>query len=198
MKETPDYDSPWKEVIELYFKEFIEFFFPKAFNDIDWNKGYEFLDKEMQQITKEAKTGRKYVDKLVRVRLNTGKDIWVVIHADVQTQREKDSLFWEELKLIEKEEKMQYITSVERIGYKKGMQEGIQKGIQKGTQEGIQLGQIQLIARQIAKRFNSQEQKEMQKLKKLEAPDLTELGEKLFEFVSLKEIHDWIKNKVLS
>ncbi len=26
-----DFDTPWKEVIEHYFQEFIEFFFPKAF-----------------------------------------------------------------------------------------------------------------------------------------------------------------------
>jgi hypothetical protein len=90
MKESADYDSPWKEVIEHYFKEFIEFFFPKAFEDVDWEKGYEFLDKELRQITKDAKAGRKYVDKLVRVWLKTGENVWAVIHADVQTQREKD------------------------------------------------------------------------------------------------------------
>ncbi len=25
---TPDYDSPWKDVLERYFEQFIEFFFP--------------------------------------------------------------------------------------------------------------------------------------------------------------------------
>ena len=54
-----DYDSPWKEILEKYFPQFIEFFFPEAYKDINWNKGYEFLDKELQQITKKAKTGRK-------------------------------------------------------------------------------------------------------------------------------------------
>ena len=62
-----DYDSPWKEVIEQYFQDFIAFFFPLAYNDIDWSKDHKFMDKELRQITRDAKTGRKYVDKLVHV-----------------------------------------------------------------------------------------------------------------------------------
>ena len=45
-----DYDSPWKEGLELYFKEFMEFFFLKIAFEIDWDRGYEFLDKELQSI----------------------------------------------------------------------------------------------------------------------------------------------------
>ncbi len=88
--ETHDFDTPWKEVIERYFPEYIEFFFPKAFEDIDWERGYEFLDKELQKITKDAKTGRKYVDKLVKVWLKSGKNAWALIHADIQIEGEKD------------------------------------------------------------------------------------------------------------
>jgi len=31
-----EYDSPWKEIIEDYFSEFMSFFFPQAHSDIDW------------------------------------------------------------------------------------------------------------------------------------------------------------------
>jgi len=31
-----DYDSPWKEMLERYFPEFMAFFFPKAHHEIDW------------------------------------------------------------------------------------------------------------------------------------------------------------------
>ena len=85
-----DYDSPWKEILEKYFPQFIEFFFPKAYKDIDWDKGYEFLDKELQKITKKAKTGRKIVDKLVKVWLKNGNEKWALIHTDVQDQKEED------------------------------------------------------------------------------------------------------------
>ena len=62
-----DSDSPWKEILEGYFPQFISFFAPVAYQDIDWNMGYEFLDKEFQQIFPESTTGRRYVDKLVKV-----------------------------------------------------------------------------------------------------------------------------------
>ena len=29
-KESDDYDSPWKKILEAYFKEFVVFFFPAA------------------------------------------------------------------------------------------------------------------------------------------------------------------------
>jgi len=30
-----DYDSPWKEIIERYFPEFMAYYFPHAGNEID-------------------------------------------------------------------------------------------------------------------------------------------------------------------
>ena len=67
-------DSFWKEVLEKLFSEFLQFFFPEIHKDIDFDKGYLFLDKEFQKISKEAKTGRKIVDKLVKVFLNNGEE----------------------------------------------------------------------------------------------------------------------------
>jgi hypothetical protein len=43
-----DYDSPWKEALERYLPQFLEFFFPEAHGDICWERGYEFLDKELR------------------------------------------------------------------------------------------------------------------------------------------------------
>ena len=44
---TTDYDSPWKKALEVFFADFMAFFFPAAHADIDWAKGYQFLDKEL-------------------------------------------------------------------------------------------------------------------------------------------------------
>ncbi|MBF0226963.1 MAG: cytosolic protein [Desulfobacterales bacterium] len=85
-----DYDSPWKTIIEKYFRELIEFYFPDILDAIDWTKGYEFLDKELKKITKESKVGKRYVDKLVKVYLTTGNERWILIHGEVQGKREKD------------------------------------------------------------------------------------------------------------
>ncbi|MDQ1327040.1 MAG: hypothetical protein QG641_320, partial [Candidatus Poribacteria bacterium] len=73
-----------------YFKEFIEFFFPQAYSDIDWSNKYESLDTELQQIVQDSELGKRMVDKLVKVYLKDGKESWILIHVEVQSQREID------------------------------------------------------------------------------------------------------------
>lgn len=314
--ESDDYDSPWKEILEHYFQEFTEFFFPKAFHEIDWTKGYKFLDKELQQVTKDAQETRRYVDKLAQVWLKNGTEEWALIHTDIQNQHEKnfnermyiynyrfydrfrrhvasfavlgdsskkwkpdtfekslwgceirfkfpivkladyknkekeldesnnpfaivvlahlktkdtkndktrrrveklaiikhlyqkgytrqdiinlfrfidwimslpkkdEKLFWQELEVYEKEGKMPYVTSVERIGFERGMQQGMQ-------QQGIQI-----ISKQISKKFKSKVEKELAWIKKLNSDDLQELGELILDFESLNEVHEWIQKRV--
>ena len=41
--------------------------------------------------------------------------------------------FWQELQAYEEEHKVPYVTSVERIGYDRGLQEGEEKGAQRQT-----------------------------------------------------------------
>lgn len=89
MQEQADYDSPWKEMIENYFLEFMTFFFPEIAADIDWELGYEFLDKELQQVVRDAEMGRRIADKLVKVRRKGSRnDLWVFIHIEVQGTHE--------------------------------------------------------------------------------------------------------------
>ncbi len=83
-------DSFWKELLEQLFREFVQFFFPEIHRDIDFGKGYQFLDKEFQQITKGSKAGRKIVDKLVKVFLKDGREQWLLIHIEIQGQKEED------------------------------------------------------------------------------------------------------------
>jgi hypothetical protein len=85
-----DYDSPWKEIIEQFFPEFMSFFFPVIDGEIDWDRGYEFLDKELQKVVRESKGSGKRVDKLVRVwQKGSGQETWVAIHIEVQGQRDE-------------------------------------------------------------------------------------------------------------
>jgi hypothetical protein len=50
--ESDDYDSPWKEALEIYFRECLELLFPHAASEIDWSRGYEFLEQELRQVTR--------------------------------------------------------------------------------------------------------------------------------------------------
>jgi uncharacterized protein Smg (DUF494 family) len=83
-----DYDNPWKKVLEKYFQEFMQFFFPDIYDDIDWEKGYEFMDQEFQQIVRDAESTKMYVDKLVKVWRKSGEESVVFVHVEVQSQEE--------------------------------------------------------------------------------------------------------------
>ncbi|MFW6373015.1 MAG: hypothetical protein ACOC3W_04880 [Thermodesulfobacteriota bacterium] len=67
MANRDDYDSRWKEILSAYFREFMEFFFPHIAREIDWSRGYELLDKELRQITRESEVGFRLADQLVKV-----------------------------------------------------------------------------------------------------------------------------------
>jgi hypothetical protein len=87
---STDFDTPWKEVLERYLADFLAFFFPAAHADIDWSLGYTFLDKELQQVMRDAELGRRLADKLVQVWLRDGAETWVLIHIEIQSQEETD------------------------------------------------------------------------------------------------------------
>ena len=282
-----DYDSPWKEVLERYLSEFMEFFFPSAHEDIDWSQGYGLLDKELKKVVRDAELGRRLVDKLVKVHLKAGAEQWVLVHIEVQGQEDEDlaermyvynyrlydryrrrvaslcvladedadwrpdrfgyalwgcevairfpsvklidygsrwekleesgspfaivvmahlkamgtrtdaeeRYYWKlrlirslytrgygrddilelfrfidwimvlpeameeslsiDIERLEKERKMPYVTSIERIGMKKGEQKGLRKGLEKGLEKGQQQGMAGLLKRLLVKRFGS-------------------------------------------
>ncbi len=85
-----DFDTPWKDALESYFQEFMTFFFPEAAAAIDWTAGYEFLDKELQAILRDGEIGKRYADKLVRVRLQNGTESWILVHIEIQGQQEAE------------------------------------------------------------------------------------------------------------
>lgn len=85
-----DHDSPWKEALEVFFQPFMRLLYPEIAELIDWQQPIEFLDKELQKITVQAKNTRRYADKLVRVAFLNGTEQWILIHVEVQGQPEKD------------------------------------------------------------------------------------------------------------
>ncbi len=83
-------DSPWKEVLEELFEDFVENFFPQIYQESDFSKGYEFLDQELQQIAVSSETGKRVVDKLVKVYLIDGSEKWLLIHIEIQGYEQEE------------------------------------------------------------------------------------------------------------
>ena len=90
MNSALDYDSPWKEAFRLYLHSFMCLCFPHVERAIDWSRRPEFLDKELQQITRDADSGKQYVDMLIKVWLLNGAEEWILLHIEVQHRSDPD------------------------------------------------------------------------------------------------------------
>ena len=82
------YDGPWKEGITAYFEQFLEFCFPDIHREIDWSRRYNVLEQQLQEIVNEAESENLYADKLFQVWLLSGTELWVLIHIEIQSQRD--------------------------------------------------------------------------------------------------------------
>ncbi|CAK0760438.1 hypothetical protein CCP3SC1_320023 [Gammaproteobacteria bacterium] len=100
---SDDYDSPWKEILEYFLPHFMAFFFPVAYADIDWGMGFVPLDKELQQVVRDATTGRRYVDKLMKVQRRGGRERVdsgeILVFAHIEIQGDDDVVFAERMYL---------------------------------------------------------------------------------------------------
>ncbi len=87
---TDDFDSPWKDALMHAFPDFMAFYFPRAAANIDWAAGYDFLDQELRQVVRDAKLGRRRLDLLVRVTARDGREHWLYLHIEIQSQHDSD------------------------------------------------------------------------------------------------------------
>jgi predicted transposase/invertase (TIGR01784 family) len=85
-----DEDTAWKQILDAYFKEFIDLCVPNLSQLIDWSRPFVFLDKELQAIVKGNVAGTRLLDKLVKVFLKDGREQWILVHIEVQAKPHLD------------------------------------------------------------------------------------------------------------
>lgn len=85
-------DTLWKGILENLFDDFLRFLFKDADNLFDMRKGFQFLDKELEQISSSADDMQspKFVDKLVKVFTKTGAEEWFLVHIEIQGYDDTD------------------------------------------------------------------------------------------------------------
>lgn len=85
-------DLLWKGVLEEVFDDFLRFVSPTEISDLDLEKGFEFLDKELEQVfpPEEDSHAIKIVDKLVKVFTKSGAEEWILVHIEVQGRYQVD------------------------------------------------------------------------------------------------------------
>jgi hypothetical protein len=82
------YDLPWKAAMTHAFRAFMAFFFPEFCSQIDWSTPPRFRDKELAGLGFGDTPDAMVADKLVEVRSRDGHLQWVMIHVEVQAQRD--------------------------------------------------------------------------------------------------------------
>ena len=60
---------------------------------------------------------------------------------------------WHNIEVLEEQEKMRYVTSVEQLYSEKWMQQGMQQGMQRGLMQGRAEGEAYALRRLLQKRF---------------------------------------------
>src|ERR1700709_304947 len=75
-----------------FFDDFLRFFYPDANKLFDIGKGFEYLDKELEQLfpPESEDYAVRYVDKLVKVFTREGNEEWILVHVEVQGYTDKD------------------------------------------------------------------------------------------------------------
>ncbi|NEP44475.1 MAG: transposase, partial [Okeania sp. SIO2H7] len=64
--------------------------FPTIHQGIDWSRGFKILEQQLQEIVGEASSENIIADKLFQVWLLEGTEIWVLIHIEIQSQRQTE------------------------------------------------------------------------------------------------------------
>ena len=102
--------------------------------------------------------------------------------------------------LIAYEEKLQmpYITSVERLakeeGREAGREEGLEEGRQEGREQGREQGSVTLLLRMLTRLFGHLPDEIVNQIQQLRLDSSQRLGEALFDFRSLDDLSQWLRD----
>jgi len=83
-------DELWKAIIEEFFVEFLELFYPTLIPQIDFAKEFDFLDKDLPKLFPEAEEIARKADRIVKVPLIDGGSQWLIIHIEVQGYKDNN------------------------------------------------------------------------------------------------------------
>ncbi len=74
-------------------------------------------------------------------------DLFLVLDWMMRLPESLKQALWQNIEVLEENEKMRYVSSVEQIGIEKGIQQGVQQGVQQGIQQGEALALQKLLAK---------------------------------------------------
>lgn len=84
------FDGPWKEILEVQLSQFVAFFIPAAWDEIDWDRKPVSLNSELRRFRRSAAAPDRRADNLFKVYLRGGGEQFVVIHVELQSTVDPD------------------------------------------------------------------------------------------------------------
>jgi hypothetical protein len=94
--------------------------------------------------------------------------------------------FWQELRTYEEERQMPYITSVEQIGYDRGIEEEIKRSLER---------ERSLVMRRLNRKIGSISELLIVRINTLSLSQLEFLGDALLDFGSVADLTKWLDNQ---
>ncbi|KPQ33589.1 MAG: hypothetical protein HLUCCA11_17795 [Phormidesmis priestleyi Ana] len=162
---------------------------------------------KMQETKKDQESRREWKLRLIRRLYERGynkSDIinlfrfidWVMV-----LPKGLESSFWTELKAYEETRKVPYITSVERLGFERGLQEGRQEGrqegLQEGRQEGLQEASRLILQRLLVGKFGTLPEHLCTAVETLSPEAVESLAIALLNFSSIEDLETWLAEQRL-
>ena len=95
-----------------------------------------------------------------------------------------ENRLWQDIETLEGTRNMRYITSVERIGLRKGFE----KGLEKGREEGLEQGRSQILLEQLAHRFGPLSDAIVTRVKSGSAADVDRWARRVLDARALDEV----------
>ena len=108
--------------------------------------------------------------------------------------------FWQELKVYEEDRKMRYITSVEQIGYDRGVEAEAERSrelileAQRSIERLLEV-QRSLLIRQLTRKIGSMPANTIDRINDLPLEQLESLGEALLDFGEIDDLTGWLENQ---
>ena len=124
------------------------------------------------------------------------REIFRLIDWMMHLRPDLDRRFKSELVAYEKELKMPYITSVERLAKAEGLEEGLEKGRKEGLAKGREQGSNTLLLRMLTRRCGQLPGDVEQAIHQLSLAESQALGDALFDFQTIEDLKNWLKKSI--
>jgi hypothetical protein len=85
-----NYDQAWKLALMARFKEMLQILWVDMYDLIDWSYDVEYLDKEFFQYIAGEQGKGQILDSLVKVKLLSKEIVFVLLHTEIQAQKDMD------------------------------------------------------------------------------------------------------------